>query len=73
LTSDVSRTVAKALRRLKGPYKAAHEDVGAYAQRYMANRGLVGGSNIAHFTTQENARTSIVAWEQQQRNAKVTR
>ena len=34
-------TVAKAVKRFRGHDKAAHEAVGAYASRYMANRGLV--------------------------------
>ena len=36
----VSPTVARAVKRFKKPDKAAHEAVGAYAHRYMANRGL---------------------------------
>lgn len=34
-------TIAKAVKRFNGPDKAAHEAVGAYVQRYVANRGLV--------------------------------
>jgi len=36
----VSPTVAHAVKRFKKPDKAAHEAVGVYVHRYMANRGL---------------------------------
>ncbi len=37
----MTATVAKAVKRFNVSDKAAHEAVGVYVRRYMANRGLV--------------------------------
>jgi hypothetical protein len=40
-SANISPTVAKSIKSLKGSDKAAHAAVGEYVQRYMSNRGLV--------------------------------